>query len=400
MKNIVSIIALLLVTVTLLTACTKVPVKPTDGTTASSDTTTSPDANKDRTEYPAMDLFAANLDQYIEVGDHTSIKIELNVGVDDEEVVTSLNAEILDLAIEKKLYTLVTDRLTAEGDTLDINYVGKLDGVAFSGGSADNQTITLTESTGYIDGFDKDLYGIMPGTTVNTTVTFPEDYGSSELAGKEAVFEIKVNGIYTVDLSDENIKALTDEEFTSYDAFKAYYRDEMIISNLNNYESNLYNGILKELKNISTVVLLPEDQVNYYYYDMLYYYEDGYEANKSLYELYYGIKTFDEFLSGIGASKELMMDQAKLYALEDLVLIAAAKKSGCLLTDDEYDSGIERLVDEWGFESLEELLESYNASYLKLYLTKEKVMKLISDQIEVDTDYDTYKYLLDEADAE
>ncbi len=401
MKKIISIIVLLLIAATLLTACTKVPVNNNNGTgTTTSGDTTASDPAKDRTEYPIMDLFAANLDQYIKLGDHTGIKVELNVAVTEEEVLATLNDEMLQLAIQENLYTLVTDRVTAAGDTLDINFVGKLDGVAFDNGSANNQMISLTDNTGYIPGFDKDLYGIMPGTTVNTTVTFPENYGSAELAGKEAVFEIKVNGIYSVELTEENIKKLTDEKYTSYDSLKSAYYDEMIISNLNNYESNLYTEVIKELKEVSEVILLPEDQVNYYYYDMLYFYEDDYDTNKALYELYYGITTFEQYLSGYGITEELMMDQAKLCALEDIILIAAAKKLGCSLTDDEYNNGIDGLATEWQFESVEELVESYGAGYLKLHLTKEKTMKLISDQVEVTTDYDTYKHLLNKTETE
>ncbi len=394
MKKILSVIALLLIAATLLTACSKVPVDA-GSTTTTSGTTTAPTPDKDRPEYPVMDLFAANLDQYIKLGDHTGIKVEMNVAVTDEEVVAAMYDEMLELAIQEKVYTLVTDRATAKGDTLDINFVGKLNGVPFDNGSADNQKIKLTESTGYIPGFDKDLYGIMPGTTVSTTVTFPENYGSAELAGKEAVFEIKVNGIYNVELNEENLKKLTNDKYTSYDVFKSDYRDQMIILNLQMYESNLYTEVLKQLKNLSEVILLPEDQVNYYYYDMRYYYEDDYDTNKTWYELYYGIKTLEEFLSASGITDELMMDQAKLCALEDILLISAAKKLGCLLTDDEYNSGVDRLVKEWQFETREALLESYEVGYLKLHLTKEKTMKFIADQVEVKTDYDTYKHLLD-----
>ncbi len=401
MKKIISIISLLLIAATLFTACSKVPVNPNEtGTTASGDTTTTAEPEKNRTEYPIMDLFAANLDQYIKLGDHTTIKLELNVAVTEEDVVATLEKEMLQLGIQNDIYTLVTDRVTAEGDILDINFVGKLDGVAFANGSANNQKIPLTDDTGYIPGFDKDLYGIMPGTTVNTTVTFPEDYDSTELAGKEAVFEIKVNGIYHVELTDENIKTLTDGQYTSYDALKAAYHDNMIINNLNNYENNLYTEVIKQLKELSEVVLLPEAQVNYYYYDMLYFYEDDYDANKALYELYYGITTFEEYLAGYGITDELMLDQAKLCALEDIILASAAKKLGCTLTDEEYSTGVDRLVSEWTFDSREELLKSYDARYLKLLLTKEKTMKLISDQVEVTTDYDTYKHLLDKAETE
>ena len=71
-----------------------------------------------------------------------------------------------------------------------------MDGELFDGGSAENKMISLSEKTGYIEGFDKDLYGVTVGTVVNTEVTFPADY-YEELAGKKAVFKITVRAVKT-----------------------------------------------------------------------------------------------------------------------------------------------------------------------------------------------------------
>mgnify|MGYP004514733967 CR=1 FL=1 len=84
-----------------------------------------------------------------------------------------------------------------DGDKVNIDYVGKIDDVAFDGGSTDGQGTDLVIGSGsYIDNFEEQLIGAHPGDEVKVTVTFPNDYSAEDLAGKEAVFDVTVNGIY------------------------------------------------------------------------------------------------------------------------------------------------------------------------------------------------------------
>lgn len=84
-----------------------------------------------------------------------------------------------------------------DGDTVNIDYVGKIDGEAFDGGSTDGSGTDLVIGSGsYIDDFEDQLIGSHPGDKVEVTVTFPDDYQATDLAGKEAVFDVTVNGIY------------------------------------------------------------------------------------------------------------------------------------------------------------------------------------------------------------
>lgn len=95
--------------------------------------------------------------------------------------------------------SLQTDAsLTVEdGDTVNIDYVGTVDGTEFDGGSTGGMGTDLTIGSGlYIDDFEDQLVGSHPGDEVEVTVTFPEDYGKEDLNGKEAVFDVTVNGIY------------------------------------------------------------------------------------------------------------------------------------------------------------------------------------------------------------
>ena len=98
---------------------------------------------------------------------------------------------------QSETYQTDTSLTVEDGDTVNIDYVGTVDGVEFEGGSTDgNGTYLVIGSGDYIDDFEDQLIGSHPGDTVEVQVTFPDDYGNEELNGKDAVFTVTVNGIY------------------------------------------------------------------------------------------------------------------------------------------------------------------------------------------------------------
>lgn len=93
-----------------------------------------------------------------------------------------------------------TSLTVEDGDTVNIDYVGSVDGVEFDGGSTNGQGTDLTIGSGlYIDNFEEQLIGSHPGDTVEVNVTFPDDYSSEDLQGQDALFEVTINGIYQND---------------------------------------------------------------------------------------------------------------------------------------------------------------------------------------------------------
>lgn len=97
---------------------------------------------------------------------------------------------------EKKLDT-TKGTVVQAGDTINLDYVGSVDGVEFEGGSTQGQGTDLTLGSGtYIDGFEEAVEGHKVGENFDIHVTFPENYGNSDLAGKDAVFNITINGVY------------------------------------------------------------------------------------------------------------------------------------------------------------------------------------------------------------
>ncbi|WP_421723750.1 trigger factor [Bauldia sp.] len=136
-----------------------------------------------------------------ELGDFKSLKVERPVAeVSDEEVETELNR----LAESARTYT-AKDGKSEAGDRMTIAYVGKIDDEPFEGGSDDNAAVLLGSGQ-FIPGFTEQLEGLSAGDETTITVTFPEDYGATHLAGKEATFDVSVKGVESPDpisLDDE-----------------------------------------------------------------------------------------------------------------------------------------------------------------------------------------------------
>lgn len=126
-----------------------------------------------------------------------SVRNSQNTAEDSASATSETTAE--STAEPTEAPSLQTDAsLTVEdGDTVNIDYVGTVDGTEFDGGSTGGMGTDLTIGSGlYIDNFEDQLVGSHPGDEVEVTVTFPEDYGKEDLNGKEAVFDVTVNGIY------------------------------------------------------------------------------------------------------------------------------------------------------------------------------------------------------------
>ena len=125
----------------------------------------------------------------------------LSVKSASEDTSTASSAASASSASTSASASLQTDTsLTIEdGDTVNIDYVGSIDGVEFEGGNTKGNGADLViGSHTYIDDFEEQLIGHHPGDSVDVTVTFPEDYGKDELNGKEALFKVTVNGIYNL----------------------------------------------------------------------------------------------------------------------------------------------------------------------------------------------------------
>lgn len=386
-RKTLSVIAFILAAVLLLASCGGGNSDSTDTTAA--DTTGVTTEQLVGVKYPCMDMTEESLAPYIVLGDYRSLSIDISVYVDDEEV----DKALADIAEEYGYYTEITDRPTQKGDKLCIDFVGYIDGEAFDGGTAKGSFIDLTENTGYIDGFDADLYGVEVGTKVSTNVTFPNNYHATDLAGVEAVFEITVNAIVgEFKFTDESIKEYTSDEFETLAEYREYYRELMIIDNLDSYDTTLSSKICDAVHKISEITLLPEEQFSTYKNILIDNYKAIYEYNSSYY-YYYGIENYEQYAQAMGLTDEYIENEAKLWLVEDIIIIACGKDLGITLSADDFYEDLEELSKEWGFDSTEEAIGAYGEAYLRNLVFKEKAYPAMKAAVTVNSDYSDYEYL-------
>ncbi len=154
----------------------------------------------------------------IEIGEYKGLKAEKTaVKVTAEEVEAEINA----MADRNARMVSVEDRAAQNGDTVIIDFEGFTDGMAFEGGKGEGHSLTLGSGQ-FIPGFEDQIVGKNIGDEFDVNVTFPEDYGAKELAGKEAVFKVKLHEIKVRELpsvDDEFAKDVS--EFDTLDALKA-----------------------------------------------------------------------------------------------------------------------------------------------------------------------------------
>ena len=150
------------------------------------------------------------------LGDYKGLEIpKEEVSVSEDEV----NAEVEHAREHASREVDVTDRAIADGDIVTLDYSGSVDGVKFDGGTAENQELTIGSHT-FIPGFEEQMVGLTIGQSADVKVKFPEDYHAKELAGKDAIFAVKVHGIKVKEVPELNDTFAS--EVSKFDTLKEY----------------------------------------------------------------------------------------------------------------------------------------------------------------------------------
>lgn len=301
-----------------------------------------------------------NVTDYINLGQYKGLTIEADFPpeITDEDV----NDHISALLMENPVINQITDRPAELGDDIIVNFVGKIDGVAFEGGSAQLYEITLGNG-GFIEGFEEGMVGMKVGETKNVETVFPENYGNADLAGKTAIFEITLILIYEeipAELNDAYVKETfgydTVEEFI--EATKAELIDERNSEILDIKASAVLTKVIEN----SEVIRYPEKAVDYYMYQLISSVKEGAAQYGFSYEtvLLYSGYTVEQYETQIRSVAENSVKK-------DLVMMAIAKTEGLTVDQELYDMIVQSFIQAYGLSSITELCEfmGYSEEYLK-----------------------------------
>lgn len=339
--------------------------------------TTAPEETKDLAgeegdTYTEMDYTTEDLSKYITLGEYKGLQIQaIRPVVSDADIAEELQS-VIDANTSYEPYDEhVTDRATVAGDFVNIDYVGTMDGEVFEGGSNEGDSVVLAENNGYIDWFEDDLYGIMPGTTVKSTGKFPENY-HEHLAGKEVTFEITLNyiaGHYTIpEITDEFIKEKTGKE--TLEEYKEFLRETLQAESDAQHELSKFQTMWQVVLDNADVISLPESQVMYYY-----------TSQRSMYESYavqYGY-TYDEFLAEAGVTDEYIVGIMEDRVKEEIVFYSIVKAENIEVTQEDYANGIIQYAADQGM-SESALVEQYGEDYIRECVLWDKLMVYLASQ--------------------
>ena len=308
---------------------------------------------------------------YVTLGQYTSLTYPEEVtSVKEEDIQTRI-----DSIMSSHTYTNeVTDRAVQDGDTLNIDYVGKVDGVAFEGGSTDgNGTQVTIGVTSYIDDFLEQLIGHQPGETFDIDVTFPDPYENNpDLAGKDAVFTVTVNHIvetYTYELTDDfvadNLQA--DYGYTSIADMREKIAADLHDTQVYNYmiETVLENCPVSEVpqKLVDNEITITVKQLKY---QALQYNMDA----STLFTYYYGVADEDAFRT---TYEEDIREQISQY----LVMMAIAEDAGLIATEQDVK---DYFLEEMDTEDYSEYVKNYGYGYIYRAVTFNNVGNYLQEQ--------------------
>lgn len=307
---------------------------------------------------------------YVTLGQYTSLTYPEEVtSVKEEDIQTRI-----DSIMSSHTYTNeVTDRAVQDGDTLNIDYVGKVDGVAFEGGSTDgNGTQVTIGVTSYIDDFLEQLIGHRPGETFDIEVTFPDPYENNpDLAGKDAVFTVTVNHIvetYTYELTDDfvadNLQA--DYGYTSIADMR-----EKIAADL--HDTQVYNYMIETVLENCPVSEVPQKLVDNEItitVKQLKYQALQYNMDASTLFTYYGVADEDAFRT---TYEEDIREQISQY----LVMMAIAEDAGLIATEQDVK---DYFLEEMDTEDYSEYVKNYGYGYIYRAVTFNNVGNYLQEQ--------------------
>lgn len=279
--------------------------------------------------------------------------------------------------LESHAELVAVDRPAAEGDTVNIDYVGKLDGVAFEGGTAEDADLELG-SNSFIDGFEDGLIGATKGQTLDLNLTFPDPYTNNpDLAGKAVVFTVTVNEVKETQIpewTDEFAKENYEELASTAEELKQVLLEEMQMD-------AFYTQLTEKIMANCTVENVPADDVA----DRALAFVNRYTTYAQTYASMYGVdaQTILYYMYGF-ESTEALQKYAQEYAAElvknELVLKEIANVENITVSDELYKQEVAEYAEYYGYDSVEEFEKDNKKADIEFSILAELVMEFLVDE--------------------
>ena len=313
---------------------------------------------------------------YIKMADLSTLTVETTPKqvVDDEMIDSQINSLL-------SSYKDEVDEAAKDGDTVNIDYVGTIDGVEFDGGSATGYNLTLGSGT-FIPGYEDQLIGAKKGEKVTVKVTFPEDYSNADLQGKDAEFAVTVNTVSrTPELTDEWLKKHAEDLETEAKTV-AEFRDEqkaLLQAQVDySYNSNVRTEALQQIVDNSEIGMS----------DAMKDYAEAYviksEIDTASRYGYTLANMLDMYGMSVDEFKEEMAGFAADYASQRIVVATIAEEQGIKASDELIDKLAEEISGISGQKvNKVMLIEQYGGDAVKEEAVNNAVLQYIQDNVKI-----------------
>ena len=316
-----------------------------------------------------------NAEDYVTLGEYKGVEVTL----DEPEITDEYLDDYIEYAQQNNaVSTPVTDRAVEMGDVVNIDYVGKIDGVAFDGGSAQGSDLTIGSGQ-FIDGFEDGCIGMKVGETKDVEATFPDPYKNNpDLAGKVAVFTVTVNSISVEEipeLTDEYVQSLSLEGCTNVEEYRAYVYDVLLEQQQESYESDKADLAYEKVAAECEFKDAPEAMVTRM--------NNTLTSNLSSYASMYGVDlgTYVSAMYG-GTAEEYettLLEQSKMMAQHYLMMQAIADREGLSVSDEELEEQLSQEAQDYGYETVEEYKSLVDVEAFREYLMTQKVLAFLGE---------------------
>ena len=323
-----------------------------------------------------------------------AVKPEVTLGEYKGVTVTKIDTTVTDEEVEKALETernknartvSVTDRPVQMGDTAVIDYEGFSDGVAFAGGKGENHALEIG-SHSFIDTFEDQLVGKNVGDEVEVNVTFPTEYHAADLAGKPAVFHVKINEIKTKEVPELNDEFASDvSEFDTLAEYKEDLKKNLTTNKENEAKRAKEDQAVAKIVEASAMEL-PEAMILTQCEDMVNEFA-GRIAQSGL--------SMEQYLQFSGMTVDKLMEQvrpeAEMRIKTSLVLEAIAKAENFEISEEDVEAEIEKMASVYGMEAdkLKEYMGEAEKESMKKDLALTKAVNFVMEnavEVEAETE--------------
>lgn len=303
--------------------------------------------------------------QYVTLPEYKGVEVTVDrtsLDITDEDVESYISNLLSQFATTENL----TEGVTASGDTVTLDYSGKLNGEAFSGGTATDASYTIGSGK-FISDLDQGLIGLNVGQEYEIPCTFPSDYSSSDLAGKDVIFVVTVTSIQKSTLPEltdtwvaENASSMG-VEATTVAELRTYVKDYLKTQAEASFASEKYQAVFQKLSENLTPSGYPQEELD----SLVNTLKSNIESEFNSYGSAYGISDLDSYLKQVYGFEsqddfnEYAVEYAQQYLLEKMVLTIIAAEQNISVSADEINDMGTQLADYYGYESYQEILDSY-----------------------------------------